>query len=1094
MKRRSLSLLTALILNAFMSVSIGAVTLPEQPSKTSCQNDSSHCKYFDSQTVAGATDNFELITGKAFTSSEGGALGGFYWQTSDTLSKKVVLYEHNGTRSGNLQAIYGVALNEDGANKPTVTLQTPSLDDNQLWIVGQVGVEGAQPATLVMNGYITSSAFWCATGSKSVAETLDRNILVVKDIKVSHKNGWGGERTSWAAATIALSGASTSISDNIFLFSQVDFSDQKRSISNFTTVLEKGHNNAQVNNNQMIVEKGSNLEVRTLTGVYFSTPSTSAPLESTARANAVSILDSTISNRIISTNATSLIATTDGAINAQSNTLKVQSSTLKYNSTPYVGNSYVVTSLAFVGASVASINGASDNHVTMDDVTMDGLKFVIVGGSTLENSSFSTAQGSVSGNSVTIGAQTTNQNLFVWTENKGDIDHTFHIYGGAVNGQGSSTQNAVTLSKIQSSVALQIAGARNTTKSPDSLNVDTEGAWVSHNSVAISDSTLSEKVQVVGGIGRTSQSTTVSNFGTDLFVASSSAPTVSDGTTLTVSNNQVSIQNTQLTSAESIIVGGAIVATGGQQQAIHNTVTIGENVTGADGGRLTLAGLYGGYITGTTGQAYLGNTLNVSSPLTTGVLKGFQTINFIINESTLTALQKDPSKALIEVTDSTKEVPLVTDVTQTTAHSTITLSASTDSLPESLVLIRSAAGFITYDFDHKQTVAVKEGTYDGILTQGITFRKARSLTRVATRAVDVSQLSLVVENGTQGEQLLKLGIKETPPDQGGGGDGGNGNGGNTGWTDQINDETQALMGSSLMSYGALFEASDLWADRQLRTQGQVRDGLYVAARASSYEYLAHRALEANMVNGLIGYGATRGDTQAGAFIEMGQSHYETRYTLSSDQLSKGSGNLGFVGLGVYFDQLLPCANLQFTGYVKAGAMQNKFKVNLAGTDVNFDRTTPYYGLHLGLHGNYALSDGAATLRPYVSYFYDRRDREKYAFSGHDSVAGSDITYRALNAHRLQAGFLVSYDALTGSHPYFGLSLEDVLSATASGYADDTYGSQALKDADLEGVTGLLTVGYQAQSDDGKRLCNVAVTGYSGARNGANAMVQGVWRF
>lgn len=186
-------------------------------------------------------------------------------------------------------------------------------------------------------------------------------------------------------------------------------------------------------------------------------------------------------------------------------------------------------------------------------------------------------------------------------------------------------------------------------------------------------------------------------------------------------------------------------------------------------------------------------------------------------------------------------------------------------------------------------------------------------------------------------------------------------------------------------------------------------------------------------------------------------------------------------------------DLHATAYVKGGALRNAFDVTIAGQKLDFNRTSAYWGAHLGVHYDWALSQ-SFDARAYASYFYDGREKETYKKAGTTDVAGSTFTYDALENHRVQVGTMLTYAHSQSLKPYVGLALEQVLKAEGKGSADDGSSRVKLNTADMEGTTGILSAGWKYVNDAGTFAFSAGVNGYAGLKNGVNAMVQGQWAF
>ena len=75
----------------------------------------------------------------------------------------------------------------------------------------------------------------------------------------------------------------------------------------------------------------------------------------------------------------------------------------------------------------------------------------------------------------------------------------------------------------------------------------------------------------------------------------------------------------------------------------------------------------------------------------------------------------------------------------------------------------------------------------------------------------------------------------------------------------------------------------------------------------------------------------------------------------------------------------------------------------------------------------------------------------------------------------------------------GLTFEQILSAEAKSTATDAQGSLALRGSDMEGSTGIVSLGWTTGNADGFSF-EVGLNGCFGERRGVTGQVQANWRF
>ena len=313
--------------------------------------------------------------------------------------------------------------------------------------------------------------------------------------------------------------------------------------------------------------------------------------------------------------------------------------------------------------------------------------------------------------------------------------------------------------------------------------------------------------------------------------------------------------------------------------------------------------------------------------------------------------------------------------------------------------------------------------------------------------------------------------------------------------DKVNDQTNALMQSSIASAATMYAADELLIDSTMKSRNGVRQtGPFAAARVGKYDLDVRGDLETNVISGLLGYAVNLQGSEIGAFVEMGHGTYDTK-TAAASPLGKirGDGKHNYVGLGVYGNYTTPWEWLHFTGYVKGGWLRNEFSAPIAGVSVDFDRTSNYWGAHLGMYGEFQAA-GKIKNRTFLNYFYDGRESESYTASGSSDVAGADFHFNSLNSHRAQLGSVFEYAYTSALRPYAALTYEYAFKADAKGRASDQFGDLGLNGTDLEGSTGIVSLGWTYQNEAKRFEFDLGVNGYTGKRQGVSAQLQAAWKF
>ena len=159
----------------------------------------------------------------------------------------------------------------------------------------------------------------------------------------------------------------------------------------------------------------------------------------------------------------------------------------------------------------------------------------------------------------------------------------------------------------------------------------------------------------------------------------------------------------------------------------------------------------------------------------------------------------------------------------------------------------------------------------------------------------------------------------------------------------------------------------------------------------------------------------------------------------------------------------------------------------------FDRTSAYWGAHAGAYSEFQLTKKLKN-RTFLNYFYDGREGESYKAAGSSEVSGATFHFNSLNAHRGQLGTLMEYQYDRRMHPYAALTYEYAFKADAKGHAQDRYGTLVLNEADLEGSTGIASLGWTYQNYANTFDLSIGLNAYTGVRKGYNTQAHASWKF
>ena len=129
----------------------------------------------------------------------------------------------------------------------------------------------------------------------------------------------------------------------------------------------------------------------------------------------------------------------------------------------------------------------------------------------------------------------------------------------------------------------------------------------------------------------------------------------------------------------------------------------------------------------------------------------------------------------------------------------------------------------------------------------------------------------------------------------------------------------------------------------------------------------------------------------------------------------------------------------------------------------------YWGAHLRTCYDLQMAD--VRTRAFVSYFFDARDKEDYE-QAQGTASATRFDYDGLNGHRIQIGGFAEYALSDAFRPYVGL---------------------ALRGSDMEGSTGIVSLGWTTGNADGFSF-EAGLNGCFGERRGVTGQVQANRRF
>ena len=748
----------------------------------------------------------------------------------------------------------------------------------------------------------------------------------------------------------------------------------------------------------------------------------------TAKKNVTYINDSTLT--IDSSQSLRGVFSSSTNANAEENWLELQNTDITITGTQstYMGAAYMAKQ-------------AINNTTIIRESTIQSSGNLFIGGG-FANAGFKNAQSitTASENKVLIGGS--QDNLVKLSAS------SLGIYGGMLAFDGDTT---LTGQANRNSVAIQNADIGKAGIYGGYYSGTATTAEVTFNTVNIENSSFSNSTSIYGaysanGVTKTSADNNTVTIGHN---SSFDALNIYGGRTQNGSavGNTVTLSDS-IVNGELNIYGGRVTGTSGGV-ASGNHVIIGENVTGKDNGLLVANTIVGG---ASGNQLVIDeNRLTTASAFQTTTLGGFQHYEFIVDDNT------QPGNAIISVTGT---LPVILQTSGNTQSTVAVGGTGLDlTVGTTYTLIDSNAGFS----DLYGNTLTASDDLNG-MKRDLTIEENSSLVRITTNEIRKDSYDLVLDETGKN---LNMTITDRSSS-----------------TDIVNPETDVLLQASIASVASLFAADDLLVDTALKSRNNQRlSGPFVAARAGTYSHDASSRFDTDVYSGLLGFALHASDVEFGPFIEMGRSNYEMH--------QGASGHHNYAGVGVYANWQTPFY-VRLTGYLKGGAIENNFSTTLVGQSVDFDKTSAYWGAHVGVNADFNVTEKLRA-RPFVSYFYDGRESESFTQHG-NVVDGAKFDFDTINAHRVQVGSMFEYAHTETSRPYFGVTYEQVIKAEAEGTVRDSQGNLSLNSSDVEGATGIISAGWSYLNTAGDFEFNFGVNGYGGARNGVSAQMGANWKF
>ncbi|QKF80078.1 hypothetical protein CARM_1177 [Campylobacter armoricus] len=525
--------------------------------------------------------------------------------------------------------------------------------------------------------------------------------------------------------------------------------------------------------------------------------------------------------------------------------------------------------------------------------------------------------------------------------------------------------------------------------------------------------------------------------------------------------------------------------------AINNTITIKNSTATKAGSTLTqqennnifnFKDLYGGYAKDMK-QAYLGNTLNLHSLVSTQNFGGFQNINFIINEKVLSELNKGKSFLTITGANPTKLHSNINNnnggLNEHNNNITIytNLKDGIESIKEDIVLISNNNGITNSNGDR-----LTKEHLDSMKSKGelINFRSFVTIQRLNS-----SEFELAMKDKDQDniDEELIISIPEEPdipdkPDN----------------PDTLNPQTKALLEANLAYIPTLIQSDDLVNQTMLDSNANIQldpnNSFYAATKGSFLRYKSGSHIDIDTLSTLIAYGKNINTYNIfnSIFLETGYTKYKTfNDTVLGNTL--GDGKHKYLGMGYFIKkQDLFTQGLYTHAYVKGGIIKNDYEVQTTLKNIDIDTSSAYFGTSLGLGYVKNLKQNIL-MDLYSRYYYDYIPSKDLNLD-----ANTPLHYNAIHAHRINLGARISYLNYQNFNPFIGIAYENILNANARGSIKDKIVDKEYKidNPKLQGSTLITELGFKYFFKDLE--FNSALKGYFGQREGVSVEANAVWRF
>lgn len=212
-----------------------------------------------------------------------------------------------------------------------------------------------------------------------------------------------------------------------------------------------------------------------------------------------------------------------------------------------------------------------------------------------------------------------------------------------------------------------------------------------------------------------------------------------------------------------------------------------------------------------------------------------------------------------------------------------------------------------------------------------------------------------------------------------------------------------------------------------------------------------------------------GELLIGPVIEYGRGSYDSYL----DNGTHGEGDAHFWGAGLIAKQTNE-DGLYYEGSLRVGKASTDYKSAIAG-GISYDRDATYYAAHAGL-GKIVTINDSDSLDYYGKLFYTRQQGDKV-------TVGNNATYDfdATTSLRSRIGARYTHKMDAKNAVYAGLAWQHEFDGEANAIVTTTLGSGYAPSPSVKGDTGIMELGWTANSD--KLELGLGVNGSVGKQKG-----------